>query len=289
MSSWIGQTINGGWKIKAKLGSGTYGEVLLVTDVSGFEYAAKIEYSKSKDSNNMENEFRVLSALKHERGFPSPLAIGKHQGCDYIVMQCLGDSAYDVLERRRSCTLPFRDICNIAVQAIGLLQRMHAKGFIHRDVKPGNIVFGRTLDTSKHIFLIDFGSAAVFRDPISGTHVPYSSNAEFVGTRMYASVNALLHVQQSRRDDLMALGYSLIDMAKGTLPWEGSTTDSEEETEMEFEELVAITAEKKCETSLRELCSGLPTGVFDYMQDVSALDFAEDPDYNGLVNLFILE
>ena len=97
-----------------------------------------------------------------------------------------------------------------------------------------------------------------------------------MGTARFASINALLGVELSRRDDLESLAYMLIYFLRG-LPWQGIRGDSKKKH--------AEVLQMKVSTSSQFLCDGLPTEFETFLNYVHALEFSQKPNYQYLRDL----
>lgn len=140
--------------------------------------------------------------------------------------------------------------------------------YIHRDVKPANILTGLG-SNAQLVYLADFGLARQFRDPGTHIHIPLSKNCSFTGTPAFASINAHLGLGLSRRDDIESLAYVLIYLLQGTLPWIG------------IQSRKRILRQKQ-QISTGELCAGLPGGFRLILEHSRALEFNKIPDYDLL-------
>merc|ERR1711972_194387 len=118
-----------------------------------------------------------------------------------------------------------------------------------------------------------------YRDPKSQQHIPYRENKSLTGTARYASINAHLGVEQSRRDDLEAIGYVLMYFNRGQLPWQGLQANTKEE---KYHKIM----ESKRSTSIDELCKSHPAVFTSYLNYCRALRFEDRPDYAYLRRLF---
>ena len=127
----------------------------------------------------------------------------------------------------------------------------------------------------KKIYLIDFGLAQRFRDPISRNHISFTTGLNLVGTIRYASINAHLGHQQSRRDDLESLAYTLLYSIHGTLAWQGMTLHNK------GDRCGAVLHRK------RDVSNYIgPAALVTFLHYTRALTFEEAPDYVYLHSLF---
>ena len=165
----------------------------------------------------------------------------------------------------------------IGIQMLDRLEFIHSKNIIHRDIKPDNFVLG--LDNKSHIiYILDFGLSKKFRSSRTHQHIKFSVNKKLIGTARYASINALKGCEQSRRDDLEAIGYVLLYFLRGSLPWQGLHVNKGEDR---YKKIL----QKKKGTSAEDLCKGFPNEFVEYINYTRNLEFEADPDYKFLRNL----
>jgi serine/threonine protein kinase len=166
----------------------------------------------------------------------------------------------------------------IVEQTLTLVQFVHLRGLIHRDIKPNNLLLGSD-EFPNSLYLIDFGISMAYRDSGTGRHIEISGHNPLQGTVRYASIAAMRGTEQSRRDDMEALGYTWVYLLRGSLPWQDLPADTKGEA---FAKILQM----KMATVPEVLCDGLPEEFSMYFQAVSKLRFNEEPDYGGFRLMF---
>ena len=193
-------------------------------------------------------------------------------------MELLGKSLEDIFQQQQK-KFSIKTVCMVGIQMLDRLEFIHSKNIIHRDIKPDNFVVG--LEEKSHIiYVLDFGLSKKFRSSRTHQHIKFNVNKKLTGTARYASINALKGCEQSRRDDLEAIGYVLMYFLRGSLPWQGLHVNKGEDR---YKKILS----KKKGTSAEELCKGFPNEFVEYINYTRNLEFEADPDYKFLRELLI--
>ncbi|GMF78795.1 unnamed protein product [Aspergillus oryzae] len=159
------------------------------------------------------------------------------------------------------------------------VQTIHEKNLIYRDIKPDNFLIGRPNSKAANVIhVVDFGMAKQYRDPKTKQHIPYRERKSLSGTARYMSINTHLGREQSRRDDLEALGHVFMYFLRGGLPWQGLKAATNKQ---KYEKI----GEKKQTTAIKDLCEGFPEEFTKYLTYVRNLGFEDTPDYDYLRDL----
>lgn len=270
--------VGGKYRLGRKIGSGSFGDIYLGTDVNiGNEVAIKLESTKSRHPQ-LAYEYKVYRILAGGVGVPIVKWFGKEGDYNVMVMEILGPSLEDLFN---FCSRRFtmKTILMLADQMLARVEYIHAKNFIHRDIKPDNFLIGLGKRKVNQVYIIDFGLAKKYRDPTTHEHIPFVEHKSLTGTARYASINTHLGLEQSRRDDLESLGFVLMYFNRGSLPWQGLKANTKKEKYNKI-------AEKKLSTPIEHLCRNFPTEFSTYLNYVRTLRFDDKPDYKYLRRLY---
>uniref|UniRef100_A0A5K3F632 non-specific serine/threonine protein kinase n=1 Tax=Mesocestoides corti TaxID=53468 RepID=A0A5K3F632_MESCO len=266
--------VNGKWKLVRKIGSGSFGEIFLGVNIeTGEEVAVKLEKVSARHPQ-LFFESKVYRVLSDTPGLPHIQYYGfdgVNNAYHALVMDLLGPSLEDLFNFCGRC-FTMKTVLMLVDQMLWRLEFIHARSFIHRDIKPDNFLMGIGKHCNK-LFIIDFGLAKKYRDVRSHRHIPYKEHKALTGTARYASINAHAGIEQSRRDDLESLGYVLMYFLSGSLPWQGLRANTKKQ---KYERI----HEKKVSTSIETLCRGFPPEFALYLTHCRGLHFEETPDYN---------
>ena len=261
---------------RKKLGSGAFGEIYLGVNVKlNEEVAIKLETVRAEHPQ-LFYESKFYMALQGGIGIPKLHWLGCQGNYNILIIELLGHSLEDYFNY---CKRHFTLLTTLMLvdQMLSRVEFIHSRDFIHRDIKPDNFLMGK--GNNKHqVYIIDFGLAKRYRDSRTGYHIPYRDGKSLTGTARYASIYTHLGIEQSRRDDIEALGYILVYFMKGNLPWQGLKAKN---TKEKYEKI----KEKKINTSLDDLCQGFPDEFKTFIQYARNIKFEEMPDYSYLRNI----
>jgi serine/threonine protein kinase len=254
----LGHTVSH-YRITGKLGSGGMGIVYAAEDVRlSRKVALKFLPEESADDPDAERRFQreadTIAQLNHPN-ICTIYEIDRFEGRAFIAMECVeGVNLKTYMSRHRLSTA---DIVDISLQIAAALGLAHAKGIVHRDIKPGNIL----VSSERHVKVLDFGLARRFKTDETHELGPEGSTilGRPMGTANYMAPERILQLPLDPRCDFFSLGVVMYEMATGRLPFAAISPS----------ETVANVLEKN-PTPLRSLSPQHPKGLEQIVQRLLA-------------------
>uniref|UniRef100_A0A8R1I2F6 Protein kinase domain-containing protein n=1 Tax=Caenorhabditis japonica TaxID=281687 RepID=A0A8R1I2F6_CAEJA len=275
----VGQVIRERWKIKAKIGGGGFGEIYEATDVQNHHERVAIKVESSKATKQvLKMEVAVLRRLQGKKHACKFYGCGRNDKFNYLVMSLQGKNLADLRREAPKQCFSLNTAVRVGMQILNGIREIHSIGFLHRDVKPSNFAMGRTAQTMRNVYMLDFGLARQYLNAKGEIRSPRSA-AGFRGTVRYAAVTAHKNKEMGRQDDLWSLFYMLTEFLQGQLPWR-KIKDKDEVGKM------------KEEADLNILLEECPDELHLFAAHLKTLGYADTPDYcylESLLNKIISE
>ncbi|KAJ3352322.1 hypothetical protein GGF32_003810 [Allomyces javanicus] len=279
-------------RIVGPIGAGGFGSLYKAVDkVTGAAVAIKTCTDKPQAVSQLQWEYEIYKDIEKSTdnvAWPRAYTLGHDKKRGWVLsMDLLGPSVDTIFTQHRHRLDP-RFVAYFMYKAVHALMVFHNCGYVHRDIKAHNFVM--ELDYANEpfpeIFLIDYGLAKVYSIRDTGTHAPYATGKSLKGTVRYSSIHTHLGVEQSRRDDLESLGYVAMYLVKGTVPWQGINTKTQNRQDV-YDKILNM----KMDWPVERLLADIPNPAFrnamaSYMLYCKHLGYEEQPDYYYCMSLF---
>jgi serine/threonine-protein kinase len=248
----LGKIIGGKYEILKLLGEGGMGAVYEARHVEIRQHVALklLHFQLARDQEIRQRFFReAMSAgeIGHENIIQMHDIGRDATGSIYLVMELLkGESLAERV--RREGALPVDRAVDIMLQTLDALAASHAKGIVHRDMKPENVFLCRLGGRDDFVKILDFGIAKV-KDPADGESL--TRTGTMLGTAAYMAPEQIAGDREAdHRMDVYACGVILYQMLSGRVPFDATSVHG-----------VIYRIMNEDPPALSEMRQGLPAGV----------------------------
>tara|TARA_B100001093_G_scaffold118878_1_gene111454 strand:+ start:3161 stop:4060 length:900 start_codon:yes stop_codon:yes gene_type:complete len=288
------------WDIKSLINSGSFGSVFKCfskhDDKQIHPRAIKIENNDCKVTqilyesdiyyyiHNLNTYINQHLQNKIQKYFLFYYDSGSTKSLKYLVLDFGGHDLSHITSRDPSL------LASLFIQMIDALHTYHTCGFLHRDIKPQNYLIKEGT-----VKLIDLGLSKRYLDD-SNHHISCVKKHSVVGTLRYNSIFCMNYVQSSRRDDVISLVYSIINISHGKLPWESKlphhiSKQKHDCSEKAFKKLRHnhILTIKRITSPIRlvkSVLEPLQKPLKNIIASAQNLKFTETPPYKKYINQF---
>jgi basic membrane protein A len=219
-SKWIGQTLNGRYKIEELLGQGGMSAVYKATDPNLRRVVAiKIVHphlsTEASFIRRFEEEAAAIASLRHPN-IVQVFDFNTDEDINYMVMEFVpGETLQARLQRlnKNQRKMSLEEVIKISINICDGLSYAHKRGMVHRDVKPGNIM----IDIQNQAILMDFGIVKIVG---SSAH---TLTGAVIGTANYMPPEIIRSEPADQRSDIYALGVTLYEMLSGKPPFDADS------------------------------------------------------------------
>jgi len=219
----IGRVIAGRYTIQARIGSGGMADIYRAADAElGVDVAIKLlkpEIASREMRARMVQEARAAAQVRHPN-LARVFGTGTLDNTAYIVMELLeGPNLEMVLRARPHERLPWRKALALLLPAMEALHAIHERGYVHRDIKPGNILVARESECPARAVVIDLGLARADRALRNVASPPTTEVGRVLCTPGYASPEQAAGGPVDRRSDVYSLAITLYRILAGRPPF----------------------------------------------------------------------
>jgi len=214
MSTLLGTALDGRYRLDRQVGSGGMSTVYCAFDATLERFVAiKLMHreiaSDSDQLTRFRREARAVAQLSHPH-IVGVIDAGEEDGRPYIVFEFIpGETLKERI--RRQGRLPIEEAIAYAIEIARALTAAHARGIVHRDVKPQNVL----IDAEGSAKVTDFGIARVLDED------GLTADGRVLGTTDYVSPEQALGHDVNGQSDLYSLGVVLYEMLVGQVPFHG--------------------------------------------------------------------
>lgn len=225
------------------------------------------------------NETFILQRIHGKGNFPQLYATFQDENHYYLVENLMGPNL-KVLYKICNKNFDYYTVVNIAIDLIKNIKVLHDLGFIHRDLKPDNLVYGNlcfeNYESRNEIGIIDFSHSKIKYK--SNGELKYSNKkVKFRGNYCFSSTNALNCNDINEKDDIISIFYILIYFMKGSLPWKIKKLKGERLSKKEIIEI-------RKEWPVEKLCYNIPNEFKNLAKKIIDIPKDEKIDYKYIMN-----